>query len=188
MNIVVNILLPIFMEILPILISLTIKSFRTPTGLHAAVLGLKIAIMLSEIRGAPVEDLSEAIMEEGIDFSNQRLQRLDLTDSQINNICLNHAKLGQVSAYKLKSESLSAVNIVCASVDFSEAEIKALDLRGAKVAILDLSKAQIGTLVLQQADILSLDLSEATINAIVGGNQARIYLQDRWKSKISHEE
>jgi uncharacterized protein YjbI with pentapeptide repeats len=183
MSVLINILISLFIEFLPNLIVLIVKSLRAPKSFNAAILGLKIAIMLAEIRGAGIADQSEMdAPQNSFDFSGKALQRLDVTDSKFKDLTLEKAKVGQFSGHKVKLDSLKASGMMGAIVDLSEAEIKQLDLRNAKINYLDLSKAMISSLNLQGAEILALDLSEVTIDAIIGMNQAHVYLIDQWKA------
>lgn len=186
---IIQFLTSLIMELLPALVGLIVKALieRAPRSLNAANLGLKIARMLAEIRRGSLEDYSEEKAPR-INLSGKLVQRLDMTEAEIDEVDLSKGKFAQVSAYKLKAGRLKAGDMVTVIMDLAKSEVKEVDLRGAKINTLDLFEAKVDALNIAHADILSFDLSEAIIGAIVGGNSARVYLQDRWKARILKEE
>lgn len=188
---IVQILITLSMEIVPLLIKMIIIGFIDrkwgPKDLKVAALGLRIAIMLGEIRKGSVEDFSKTKAPK-IDFSGRLLQLLDMTEAEIDEVNLSKAKLGRGDSYKLKANRFQADNALINILDLSKSEVKMVDFNGARINVLDLSEAKIGTLNISHANILNLDLSEAIVNNMVGGSSAEIYLQARWKARILKEE
>lgn len=182
---IVQMLVEVAVELLPSLLVLLFKSFKFPRGLQAATLGTKIATILPEINKGDVEDHSEEKIPT-LDREGKVIQRLDLTQAQGGTVKLNKTKIGQISAHKYKG-SLMGNGLIAVSVDFSEAEADNIDLRRAEILSLDLSKARIGTLNLSLANIFCIDLSESEIGTIIGQDQARIYIEDRWQASIKQE-